>query len=151
MNFCRGVAVLALAIGALVVSTPSASALPLGVPPARTLCGGEGAGIGMIAARYDPDRNYADNATLWLRPEFVFSPDRPGGSCGAEVTVSWRNSDTGELGTLPSIWLDDATPAEENVADVWVPVRIPSGLGRVEVLIATNFPHVPGKGVFVVT
>ncbi|MEU1549164.1 hypothetical protein [Nocardia sp. NPDC005745] len=151
MSVRRGVAVLALAIGALGVTAPAASALPLGVPPARTLCGGDGAGIGMIAAFYDPDRNYSGVPTLWIHPEFVFAPDRPGGSCGVTVTVSWRNSDTGVFGTLPPIRLDDRTPAEENVAGSWIPVGIPAGLGRVEVLIATDSPHVPGKGVFVVT
>ncbi|MGK8521669.1 hypothetical protein ACRS6B_09005 [Nocardia asteroides] len=151
MNIWRGLTVLASAIGALAVTTPAASAVPLGVPPARTLCGGGGAGIGMIAAYYDPDRNYSGVPTLWIRPDFVFTPDRPGGACGVEVTVSWQNSDTGALGTLPAIRVADDTPAEENVAGSWVPIEIPSGLGRVEVLIATDFPHVPGKGVFVVT
>ncbi|MEU2041118.1 hypothetical protein [Nocardia niwae] len=151
MNVWRGVAVTILAIGALGASTPAASALPLGVPPARTLCGGGGAGIGMIAAFYDSTRNYSGVPTLWIHPEFVYTPNRPGGTCGVTVTVSWRNSDTGALGTLPPIRLDDNTPAEENAAGSWVPVSIPSGLGRVEVLIATDAPHVPGKGVFVVT
>ncbi|MEU6186991.1 hypothetical protein [Nocardia sp. NPDC047038] len=151
MDVRHGVAVIALAIGTLGVTAPVVSALPLGVPPARTLCDGGGAGIGMIAAYYDPDRNYSGLPTLWIRPEFVFAPDRPGGSCGVEVTVSWRNSDTGVYGTLPPIRVDDSTPAEENVAGSWIPVPIPSGLGRVEVLIATDAPHVPGKGVFVVT
>ncbi|WP_157111395.1 hypothetical protein [Nocardia beijingensis] len=151
MNVRHGMAVLALSIGALGVTAPAASALPLGVPPARTLCAGGGTGIGMIAAYYDPDRNYSGDPTLWIRPEFVFAPDRPGGSCGVTVTVSWRNSDTGVFGTMPPIRLDDNTPVEENVAGAWVPVSIPSGLGRVEVLIATDSPHVPGKGVFVAT
>ncbi|MBF6165145.1 hypothetical protein IU486_10210 [Streptomyces gardneri] len=151
MKVRHGLAVLALAIGAVAVTTPAASALPRGVPAARTLCGGGGAGIGIITAHYDPDRNSSGTPTLWIRPEFVFTPDRPGGACGVEVTVSWQNSDTGVLGTLPTFWVADDTPTKENVAGAWVPLGLPSGLGRVEVLIATNLPHVPGKGVFVVT
>lgn len=151
MHGYRGMTALTLAAGALALTAPTASAIPVGVPPARTVCGGGGTGIGMIAAQYDPDRNYSGSPTLWIRPEFVFTPDVPGGSCGVEVTVYWRNSDTGELGSLPPIWVDDDTPTGENVHGHWVPVTIPSGLGRAEVLIATNYPHMPGKGTFVVT
>lgn len=151
MKGYRGITAVTLAAGALALTAPTSSALPVGVTPARTLCGGGGTGIGMIAAQYDPARNSSENPTLWIRPEFVFAPDSPGASCGAEVTVYWRNSDTGEFGGLPPVWIDDDTPSGENVHGNWMPITIPSGLGRAEVLIATNYPHVPGKGTFVVT
>ncbi|MGQ4600189.1 hypothetical protein [Nocardia sp. R6R-6] len=149
MQGYRGISALTLAAGALALTAPIASAVPIGIPPARTLCGGGGAGAGMIAAQYDPARNSSDNPTLWIHPDFVFVPDIPGGSCGVEVTVHWQNSDTGALGSLPPIWVE--TSSGDQVHDNWVPITIPSGLGRTEVLIATNYPHVPGKGTFVVT
>ncbi|MEU7766318.1 hypothetical protein AB0B25_14450 [Nocardia sp. NPDC049190] len=133
------------------MTTTSASALPIGIPPARTLCGGGGFGGGTVAAYFDPARDLDGTTTIWIRPEFTFVPTVPGGYCSVDVTLYWRNNDTGVIGTAAAspVSVGDNTAASENTDGQWVPITIDAGHGRLEVLLATNFLHVPGKGTFI--
>ncbi|TQF67031.1 hypothetical protein FK531_15745 [Rhodococcus spelaei] len=130
------------------------SADTVGISPTYTLGGGALGCVGTVDAHYDPAVLFGgQNPTIWVRPEFTFVPS-PFQSvyCGVDVTVHWQNLDTGASGTFPQIPvpLGDNTPLSPTDGP-WVPLTAPTGLGRIEVRIDTNFPHVPGRGTFVVS
>lgn len=156
MRIRRALAAGAIAAGAfagLAITAAPASAAPTGLPGTQTACGG-GIGGGVVTAYYDPQGNFQNaNPTIWVRPEFAFLPVAPNGYCGVEVRMIWRNLDKGTSGLFPpenAVPIGDNTPLSPNANGAWVPLTPPTGKGRVEVTILTNFPSIPATGSFAV-
>jgi hypothetical protein len=146
------VAVAASLSGGTAAASTGASADPVGISPTYTLGGGALGCVGTVDAHYDPAVRFYDEPTVWVRPEFTFVPNPfQGVYCGVEVTVQWKNLDTGVGGTFPAVPLPlgDDTPLSPTDGP-WVPLTVPSGPGRIELRIDTNFPHVQGRGTIVV-
>ena len=140
--------------GGTAAASTGSSADPVGISPTYTLGGGALGCIGTVDAHYDPNALFfGQNPRIWVRPEFTFVPglfQTP--YCGVEVTVHWQNLDTGAGGTFPTVPvpLGDNTPLSPTNGP-WVPLTAPTGPGRIDVRIDTNFPHVPGRGTIVVS
>lgn len=147
------VAVAASLTGGTAAASTGSSADPVGISPTYTLGGGAIGCVGTVDAHYDPNALFfGQNPTIWVRPEFTFVPgvfQTP--YCGVEVTLRWKNLDTGASGVFPElpVPLGDDTPLSPTDG-LWVPMTAPTGVGRIEVQIDTNFPHVPGRGTIVV-
>ncbi|MTE14905.1 hypothetical protein [Nocardia aurantiaca] len=147
MRWIRPLLALPLAAGALFAAAGTAAADPVTTfTPAYTAGGGAFPCFGQIEAFHDPQNTYLGKQTVWVRADFTFLPI-PSGMCSATATLSWRNLDTGASGGFPPVWLGDATPFGTTNA-LWVPETLPTGPGRVEVTIDTDFLHLPGKGTF---
>ncbi|MFI6429277.1 hypothetical protein [Rhodococcus oryzae] len=148
------VAVAASLTGGTAAASTGSSSDPVGISPTYTLGGGAIGCVGTVDARFDPVNPWGGNdPVVWVRPEFTFVPGVftfP--YCGVEATLRWKNLDTGASGVFPGppVPLGDNTPLSPTNSP-WVPMTAPTGAGRVEVWIDTNFPHVQGRGIFVVS
>lgn len=153
MKLIRTVVVSAVVAASLAGGTAAAStgssADPAGISPTYTLGGGALGCVGTVDARVDPVNPWGGNdPVVWVRPEFTFVPNPfQGQYCGVEATLRWKNLDTGTSGVFPGPPVplgDDTALSPTNLP--WVPMTAPTGPGRIEVQIDTNFPHVPGRG-----
>jgi hypothetical protein len=147
------VAVAASLTGGTAAASTGSSSDPVGISPTYTLGGGAIGCVGTVDAHYDPNALFfGQNPTIWVRPEFTFVPGLVQDPyCGVEATLRWQNLDTGASGVFPGppVPLGDNTPLSPTDGP-WVPMTAPTGAGRVEVRIDTNFPHVQGSGIVVV-
>ncbi|MFG1781019.1 hypothetical protein ACGFIU_01150 [Rhodococcus oryzae] len=147
------VAVAASLTGGTAAASTGSSSDPVGISPTYTLGGGAIGCVGTVDAHYDPNALFfGQNPTIWVRPEFTFVPalfQAP--YCGVEATLRWKNLDTGASGVFPGppVPLGDNTPLSPTDGP-WVPMTADTGVGRIEVQIDTNFPHVQGRGTIVV-
>ncbi|MCZ4554228.1 hypothetical protein O4215_01460 [Rhodococcus maanshanensis] len=147
------VAVAASLTGGTAAASTGSSSDPVGISPTYTLGGGAIGCVGTVDAHYDPNALFfGQNPTIWVRPEFTFVPSLfQAPYCGVEATLRWKNLDTGASGVFPGppVPLGDNTPLSPTDGP-WVPMTAATGVGRIEVQIDTNFPHVQGRGTIVV-
>ncbi len=147
MRWLRTLLAVPLASGALFAAAATASADPVTTfTPAYTVGGGAFPCIGQIQAFHDTQNTYQGRQAVWVRAAFTYLPI-PTAVCSATATLRWHNLDTGASGGFPPVWLGDGTPFGPTTA-LWVPETLPTGPGRVEITIDTNFPHSQGGGTY---
>ncbi|MET9492627.1 hypothetical protein [Nocardia sp. NPDC006630] len=147
MRWFRSLLAVPFAAGALLAVAAPAQADPVTTfTPAYTIGGGAFPCAGQIVAFHDPQNTFYGKQTVWVRADFTYLPVLTGG-CGATAILSWKNLDSGASGTFPPVPLGDDTPFGPTDA-LWVPETLPTGPGRVQVTIDTNFPHIAGGGTY---
>lgn len=139
MNWRRSLCITAVAGLSLALPAGTASAdFGTKIDPAVTVATGPSPCAGYVRALYDPKRKFHGRQVVWLRAELGLLPGSSSG-CVTNVTLTWRNIDTGETG-------GNAGPMAMRDGSQWAPCYLGRHPGHYQILIATDLPHVAGSG-----